>query len=84
MYNYYMSIKLKKKFLKAKEKPGHPNLGLIPYLELLLELTVQPSQHCVCLFIFADSSLNGLLLFGRLPTEKHKHFSEKGLRGLNP
>lgn len=37
-----------------------------PYLELLLEFTVQPGQHCICLFIFADSSLNSLLLFGRL------------------
>lgn len=55
-----------------------------PYLELLLEFTVQPSQHCICLFIFADSSLNSLLLLGRLSTKKYKQFSEIELRGLDP
>lgn len=64
---------------KAREEPGNPNLGSIPYLKLLLEFTVQPSQHCICLLIFADSSLNGLLLFGRLPIEKYKHCGEKSL-----
>lgn len=54
-----------------------------PYLELLLEFTVQPGQHCICLFIFADSSLNSLLLFGRLSTKKYKQFTEIELRGLD-
>lgn len=42
------------------------NPFLMNLLELLLELAVQTGQHCICLFIFADSSLNSLLLFGRL------------------
>lgn len=55
-----------------------------PYLELLLEFTVQPSQHRIRLFIFADSSLNSLLLLGRLSTKRYKEFSETELRGLDP
>lgn len=54
------------------------------YLELLLELTVQTGQHGICLFIFADSSLNSLLLFGRLPTKKYRQFSDTERRGPDP
>lgn len=55
-----------------------------PYLELLLKFTVQPGQHRVCLFIFADSSLNSLLLFGRLSIKKYKQFGELEPRGPDP
>lgn len=56
----------------------------VSYLELLLEFTVQPGQHCICLFIFADSSLNSLLLFGRLSTKKYKQFCEIELKTSGP
>jgi hypothetical protein len=74
----------KKAEQKSQAKLGSTDLGSIPYLELLLEFTVQPGQNCICLFVFANSSLNGLLLLRRLPLEKYKHFGEEGLRDLDP
>lgn len=49
----------------------------VPYLQLLLELTVQPGEHSIGFFVFSYSSLNSPFLLGRLSARQinTKHFN---------